>query len=76
MESVWLFNEHSPHKQMLFAVPQEHVQINIFLIYTCLIRHSHTDVDIAVQKHEAHLTLTLSAVVLPLSFIRISTLAQ
>ncbi len=35
---------------MLFVVPRWHVHINISLISICLIRHSRTDVDTALQS--------------------------
>ncbi len=37
INTVWLFTEHSPHKQMLFALPQPHIHINISHISTCLV---------------------------------------
>ncbi len=44
---VRLFTEHSPHKRMLFVAPRLHVHTKIFLIFTSLVRHLHTDVDAA-----------------------------
>ncbi len=50
-DSIRLFTEYSPHKQMLFAALRLHDHINISLIFACLIRHLRTDVDTALHDN-------------------------
>ncbi len=49
-DSVRLFTECLPHKQMLFTATRLHVNIDISLNSTCLIWRSRTDLDVAFHS--------------------------